>query len=140
MDFGLHEGTTLPPLLSAASLDLQYDSMIAAVSARAGKKSMEDFWAQVFSRLHVRQHIPDFAALAQIALSFPLTSVENERQFSLMNLVKNARRNRLGPPALNALCRIKRSSYTVETMPYDEVYKTWLGKKVRRNVNAVRKD
>jgi hypothetical protein len=68
-------------------------------------------------------------------MSFPITSVENERQFSLMNLVKNKFRNRMGEKLLNAICRIKRCSYTVENFPFGEAQKNWARQKSRRGAS-----
>ena len=64
------------------------------------------------------------------------TSVENERQFNSMNLIKDSGRNRLGPTILNALCRIKRSGYTSQTCPYGEAIKLWQKQKNRRGVGS----
>ena len=135
MDFGVHNGTTLAPLLDKKGLQLEWDTVLPALIARAGTRSMGDFWGLVLRTPAQLQHMPQFAQLAQIALTFPITSVENERQFSLMNLVKNKFRNRMGEKLLNAICRIKRCSYTVENFPYREAQKEWATQKNRRGTS-----
>lgn len=135
MDFGIHEGKTLDPLLHKGRMQLEWDAVLGALQLRAGKKSMDEYWGLVLRTPAMIQHIPQFAQLAKIAKTFPITSVENERQFSQMNAVKNKSRNKMGEGLLNALCRIKRSSYTVENFPYAEAQKEWAKQKSRRGVN-----
>lgn len=63
--------------------------------------------------------------LGKIACLMPTGSVEKERTSSLMNCLKDARRNLMGAPLLNALTRTVRSRYKVDTFPYREVLKKW---------------
>lgn len=122
------------PLVEAGQLDVEYDTMRSALQRRAGSKTLEEFWGTALTNDALRQHMPGFTQLAKIAMCFPVTSVENERQFSLMNLIKTPARNRTQQRILNALCRIKRSSYTTETFPYEQAVKQWLSDKNRRGV------
>jgi hypothetical protein len=68
-------------------------------------------------------------------ICLPTTSVENERTFSLMNLIKTCLRNRTGPQLLEDLCRIQRSEYELKTFPYEKIYAVWMMKE-RYGVNA----
>jgi hypothetical protein len=97
-----------------------------------GQSSADECWARVFKSETQLHHIRSFAELAKIALTTPTGSVENERSFSLMNYVKNERRNKLGPEALNAICRIKRSGYTIKDFPYEETIRVWKETRPRR--------
>jgi hypothetical protein len=133
MDYGVHEGKSVGPLVNA-KLELELDTLMAALKPWAGKKTMEEYRGQVLTTPTMLQYLPGFAHMARIAMSFPLTSVENERQFSFMKLVKSQTRNRLGESLLNALSRIKRSKYTVRSFPYEKAIKVWQKQKKRRGV------
>lgn len=97
----------------------------AARCAFSVEQTTEAFWERTFvSAAHI--HMPNFALLARIMMSLQSTSVENERTFSLMNLLKSALRNRMEQELLQNLCRIQRSHYTPQTFPYDKMHKAWM--------------
>ena len=98
------------------------------------QSSADVCWARVFTSETQLQHIRNFADLAKIALTTPTGSVENEGSFSLMNYVNNERRNRMGPEVLNAICRIKRSGYTIKVFPYEETIRVWKESRPRRGL------
>ena len=120
----------------ADGLDEEFDSFTAYMELKAtGQGSVDECWARVFTNEMQLRHIRNFAELAKIALVMPIGSVENERQFSLTNYTKNESRNRMGPEVLNAICRIKRSSYSVDLFPYRETIRGWKETRPRRGLN-----
>lgn len=126
----------LEPLVKAEQLDAQFDSLAERLESRAGAAdSTIQCWSAAFSNHTViGRYISSYCKLAGIMLILPSTSVENERQFSLMSMLKYGRRNKLGPKMLNALCRLKRSPLTVKTFPYGEGLAQWKRAAVRRGV------
>ena len=129
----------LPPLIDAAAMDLQFDSFEVRMKARArlsAAETTETCWAAAMENPSIGRHISSYCELAKIMITFPATSVENERHFSLMNLLKSPLRNRMGPELLNALCRIKRSQYGVRCFPYQACLGVWKKEKQRRGIDA----
>jgi len=112
--FGVHEA--LEPLLDKSQLGLEFDNMLSAVQPRA--REVHGGLLEPGSDYPDDEEVHASLLVAAIELNFPMTSVENDRQFSLMNIVKCESSNRLGEGLLNAPCRIKRSKYTVEYYPY----------------------
>jgi hypothetical protein len=113
------------------------DTVIVVFACRAAAgEEPSTAWATISKAFNMRRHIPEFLKLAQIMLVSPATSVDNERQFSLMKLLKSPIRNRMGPEMLNSLCRIKRSGITVQEFPYKECLEEWLKRKNRRMVST----
>lgn len=94
-------------------------------------------WQSILTDKILRSEISEFCKLAEILLCIPIGSVQNERAFSQMNLIKSDLRNSLGPKHLNACMRARRSKHTVKTLPVERVVKLFLAKKKRRSVNAV---
>jgi hypothetical protein len=66
---------------------------------------LPDVWAVLLQDLHVITDCPDIHRLAQIALLMPVTTVECERGFSNLKLVKTPTRNAL-EKNLNAVLRL----------------------------------
>ncbi len=62
--------------------------------------------------------------LAQFYIALPVSSVANERSFSLMNLIKTAVRNKTGTAHLNALMRLA-SSRHFTYKDYVRAYELW---------------
>ena len=62
----------------------------------------------------------------------PVGSVENERTFSVINFIKDDRRNRLEPEHLNCCLRMKRSRFTLDTFPLEAALSVWGELKDRR--------
>lgn len=119
--------TEVPPLVDALSLDLEFESFyMRMISAAKNGQSTRDLWKNIFVSPAVSKHMRSYCVLAKVMMCLPVTSVENERQFSLMNLLKNEMRNSLGQEHMNCLSRIKRSTYNVETFPYSSWLKEWL--------------
>lgn len=121
------DGSEVPPLVDPTDLLLQFDSFFSRMeSAAKHGQSTRDAWKGIFTSPAVSKHMQAYCVLAKIMLCTPVTSVENERQFSLMKLLKDERRNRMGPELLNCLSRVKRSPYSVTTFPYQAWMKEWL--------------
>ncbi len=121
------DGSVVPPLVDPTDLLLQFESLYTRMeSAAKHGQSTKDAWEAIFTSPAVSKHMPAYCTLAKIMLCVPVTSVENERQFSLMKLLKNEKRNRMGPELLNCLSRVKRSPYTVKTFPYQSWLREWL--------------
>ena len=59
--------------------------------------------------------------------------MENERDFSFMNLNKSELRNRLGERNLNAIARLVKSGYTIKSFPYKNALTEWSSVVARRN-------
>ena len=101
----------LSGLAEAADINMQLDDFIDRMCARAkADDATLQCWTQAISKpvlngRHIR-HISSYVTLASIMLTLPSTSVENERQFSLMNLVKDKRHHRMGHGMLNDLCAL----------------------------------
>jgi hypothetical protein len=130
------DGSTVPALVDPLSLQAEFDSFFTRMeSAAKHGQGTKEAWKNIFTSPAVSKHMKNYCVLARIMLCMPVTSVENERQFSLMNLLKDEKRNRLGSRVLNCLTRIKRSPYQVKTFPYEALLKEWL-KAGRYNVDS----
>lgn len=80
--------------------------------------------------------LSEWVKLAQIYLTLPTTSVSNERSFSIMNLIKDALRNRLSTFHLNVCMRLARSSCTYKDYPRARAYEIWEAARKRRFADA----
>ena len=96
-------------------------------------------WAQTLSARHRYSDMSEYLKLAQIMLMCSAGSVENERLFSCMNLVKSKTRNALKSEHLNACLRLATSAHTFDTFPYKRAYEKFAGKKKRRPAYVRRK-
>ena len=94
-------------------------------------------WQGIFSNLCVREEISEFCKLAEILLCMPIGSVQNERAFSQMNLIKSDLRNKLGPQHLNAAMRVRRSSHNLRSLPVIRIVQRFLAKKQRRGITRI---
>ena len=74
--------------------------------------------------------------MAKIVLVFPVGSVENERIFSTMNIVKDELRNCLGENQLNVCVRMFRSHHNHKSFPVREAMKKFLVAKKRSNTTV----
>lgn len=94
------------------------------------------FWATQLRNYVLSSAISAFALLvhAQIMLLIPVGSVENERSFSDVNLLKSSIRNRLDEQHLNACHRVRRCRFGLGDFPYREAVTSWREKCTRRNV------
>lgn len=91
-----------------------------------------EFWATQLTHELLVQTFSAVAILVQIMLLIPIGSVENERCFSLMNLLKNELRNRLDENHLNCAVRVKRCRFGLSTFPVDAALSHWNQQDQRR--------
>jgi hypothetical protein len=120
-------GVDVPALINQDDLDEEFDSFFTRLSSAATHgQSTKEAWKNIFVSPAVSKHMKSFCLLAKIMLCMPVTSVENERSFSLMNLLKDEKRNRMGSELLNCLSRIKSSSYSTNSFPYEALLQVWL--------------
>lgn len=80
---------------------------------------------------------PEIVKLAKTALTIPLTSVDPERGFSHLKLIKTHGRSRLLDETLSALMNISiNGTASLEDDDARHIAEKWLGKKERRQVTA----
>ncbi|KAL3210253.1 hypothetical protein MRX96_037299 [Rhipicephalus microplus] len=72
------------------------------------------------------------ACLAGSYLVLPPHTVDCERDFSALKLIKTQLRNRLKEMSLDCLIRIACEGPDVDTYPYEEVVEKWAKSKNRR--------
>jgi hypothetical protein len=70
--------------------------------------------------------IAEFVQRLKISLVFPIGSVNNERRFTLMNLMYDSLRNRLQTDHLNTCVRISSSSHAYKTLDHQAAHRLWL--------------
>ncbi len=120
------DGLVIPPLVDPDALDEQFDFFYSRMKSTTKYESDTLLaWKNVFSNPPILKHMDSYGLLAQIMFCMPITSVENERQFSLMNLLKTAQRNRMDALLLNNLSRLKRCPYTIDSFPYQRWMSEW---------------
>lgn len=95
------------------------------LSMRYEVQTTEQLWLHVDSDIAVSSRISEIHTVAHIVLSMPASSVNNERAFSLMSIIKDALRNKMGPHHLNCTMRIARSRFTLDSFPYERAYQQW---------------
>lgn len=95
-------------------------------------KTVQDLWRALTTKESVHRMLSEYVKLAQIYLCIPVTSVENERDFSDMNYIKDEVRNCLQEPHLNACMHIKQCTWTLQSLPVADIYDRWLQAKTRR--------
>jgi hypothetical protein len=76
-----------------------------------------------------RESIGEWCNLARLLMAFPIGSVENERPFSLMNLVHTTLRNRLDETHLNCCVRVAANKQNAHTIDTQAVHNIWFAGK-----------
>ena len=94
-------------------------------------------WQGIISSSFLNEHISKFCKLAEIPLCIPIGSVQNERAFSQMNLIKSTLRNKLGPKHSNAAIRAKRSSHNLRSLPVSRVVQIVQRFLARKQLHAI---
>jgi hypothetical protein len=94
-------------------------------------KSMQDVLATLLEPGRAAI-LPDIQRIAIAALALPVTSVECERGFSTLNLIKTKLRNRLNTDTLCALIRIKIEGPPVNKFDFASVASMWFQESRRR--------
>jgi hypothetical protein len=86
------------------------------MEGRAGEPT-KTVWHIILRDKFPRREISEFCKLAEIFLCIPIGSVQSERAFAQMNLIKTDLRNRLGSAHFNVAMRARRSKHTIESPP-----------------------
>jgi hypothetical protein len=124
------------PLINSHILDSQLDDFIVVMSSRTAD-STKLAWQSILQNKFLAREISQFCILAQIFMCIPIGSVQNERAFSQMNLIKSDLRNSLKEKHLNVAMRVRRSNHTLATLPVERIVQKWLDDKSRRGVLRV---
>ena len=82
--------------------------------------------------MHRNALLTNVSRLYEYIQTVPLSSVECERSFSKMNLIKSALRNSLETDTLGDLMNISINGPDFKEFPYEEAFKVWQEKKERR--------
>lgn len=125
------DGFLVEKLVDGDALKSEWTNFAGFMKARVDQPAwaaMEprEFWTVTFSTDMFAEFLPNFARLAQVLLVLPMTSVENERHFSLMAFIKNNKRNRMLEPHLNICTRLFTCKHTFKTLPTEECLRQWL--------------
>jgi hypothetical protein len=149
------DGTLVGPFLDGDKLDAQLNLFVKAMAdktppaldlaAQMAKSGLpfnatEHVWTCLNSSTAYVDDISEYFTLAELVMTIPIGSVENERDFSKMNLIKTDLRNRLGEKHLNTCMRIASSEYSFNTFPYPACFKLWMSKSVRYGLGGAAKD
>ena len=87
-----------------------------------------DFWKEVL----VHEEFKELQILLETYLALPLSTVECERVFSRVNLIKTDARNTLGMESLNDLLQINLKGPNIEEFDFGECINDWKLTKYRR--------
>ena len=82
-------------------------------------------WLSVARSETLSSLLSQWLIIARITLVLPIGSVANEREFSLVNFVKNERRNRLNMAPLNACLSVGMCPGTLEECPFEKAFTHW---------------
>lgn len=99
--------------------------------------SMPDLFLCLATDESLTKQYPNLSVLAKIVLVFPASSVDCERGFSTLNLIKTKTRNRLNTLHLDMLQRIKLLGGPPEKFPFAKAHQLWLHSKKRRTKLAI---
>ena len=89
-------------------------------------KDTQTLWVNIDNDISVSSRISEIQKLAHVLLSLPASSVEPERSFSQMALLKDCKRNRLLPKHLNTCMRLAKSRFTLSSFPLKDAHRVWL--------------
>jgi hypothetical protein len=92
-------------------------------------KSFSD--EEIYEKIHTNPMLCNVRKIYEFVRSIPLTSVECERMFSRMNLIKTNLRNQLEESTLDSLIRISVSSVDMKTFNFHEAFSIWRQEKHR---------
>lgn len=114
------------PLINAEKLTFESTFMWDYMNSnKFAGLTAEMLWRRIDNDSALASRLSQFQIVAHIVMSLPASSVECERAFSLMSLIKDARRNRLQDAHLNACMRLGRSRFNLLSFPYDSAYQLW---------------
>jgi hypothetical protein len=124
-----HE-TIIEPLLDPIKLEQEWQRLYGMINGAYASLTPHKLCKRIIL-LHP-DLLPNFAALASIALCMQLTSVECERSFSAQNRLKNKYRSSLGSEALDTLLTISMLGPSVNDFDTKPAITLWLKMKKRR--------
>ncbi len=90
-----------------------------------GSNIGDQTWSKVNKDM-VHMNVSNALSLMDLVLSLPPTSVENERAFSQLKLVKTDRRHRLSQHRLNSILQIRLNGPTISDFNPDPAIDKWL--------------
>ena len=102
-------------------------SAVKVTPALRSARSASDFIAQLCKPEHadLKARLPELMKLADWGLALPVASVECERDFSKMKLIKTPLRNRLDNVNLSRLIRLSVDGPSLRQFPFDEALVLW---------------
>lgn len=130
------DGRPAPPILDRKLLDLQWPLFKTVVPAAAvHSKSTTQMWQ--FLKDKYGDSLSEFYTLARYALSLPIGSVENERLFSRMALIKTDLRNRMSDEHLDMCLRVATcTEISYKEFPCDAIVEQFTTRKRRRGMDV----
>lgn len=126
-DIQLMDGTEVRALVDSVKMGKQLPHLVNAMvqnDKHGAFDTAAKFWLYV-DKNPVATRVTEFQKLAWVALTIPIGSVRNERDFSRYNLVCTAVRNRLLEPHLNCCIRASLWHIDYRQWNYAEMYKKW---------------
>lgn len=136
VDHKTSDGTVIPALLCGKSLKAQAPSFISHMQGLQEGITSSILWSRVASSDVLSARYSEWLIVARISLLVPIGSVENEREFSLLNLLKSDRRNRLAGDNLNACMSIATIPAGLTGFDFEQAYSHWFSSKNRRFIEG----
>jgi hypothetical protein len=112
----------------------EWELLKHCMSANYKNSTLQAFSLKLAADHGMKVHYPSLSILAEIILTFPASTAELERGFSVQNLIKSKTRNRLGSYHLDQLIRLKLNSPQIGDFPFHQAYLNWLADKDRRYI------
>ena len=112
----------------------EWDMLKQCMNTSYKDETLQTFSLKLATDEGLKIQSPSISVLAEIILTFPASTAEVERGFSVQNTIKNKSRNRLGPEHLDQLIRMKLNAPRIEQFPFEKAYINWLDDKKRRYV------
>ena len=114
--------------------ECQLDKLKQCMSANFKMERLQTFALKLAVDDGMKIRHPSLSILAEIILTYPASTAQVERGFSIQNAIKNKCRNRLGSVHLNQLICMRLNAPSIEDFPFHQAYVNWLDKKKRRYV------
>lgn len=125
-----------PPVKVDPVLDAERLQTQAAFFADWMTRNCEDFettqqlWL-FLDTTNITEAMGEYARLAHLVLSLPIGSVECERVFSHMNLLKSSIRNLMGEDYLNMSMRVATCDHSAKSFNFNHALRIWKASKQR---------
>ena len=108
-------------------LKKNYQKFKSLVSKEWSKLSVEE----IYTKINISSNFVHLNKLIKIYRTLPLSSVECERVFSNVGIIKNELRNRLDHITLDELLMISRNREDMKDFNLQEAFKSWQSEKNR---------